>query len=309
MKVGVIDIGTLKVKLQIVEMGHSGQFKTIYQSNNLTCLGCHMEQNNGRPKEENLQKTLQELIRCKNILDELGVKTSRIVSTHAIREMGNVGSEIAKLIKNETQLNIEIISQKEEAELFFNAVFKDFKTVKDHLVIDVGGGSVQILIGNKDKLKTSFLLKTGTSTLWDKFTPHHNEMDFPKRKDVRKMKGYILAQLQPIPKNINLPIVYGSSCIIDLFKGIRLPMQKYSHSKSHPFKARVSDMSDFLDKVWSIPYDIREEKFISPTYRYMWGVDKAFLNVVELAKKIDAPYIIPSNQNIGNGLIQSLINN
>jgi hypothetical protein len=39
MKVGVIDIGTLKVKFLIEEVGTLGKHKTFYQSNTLTCLG------------------------------------------------------------------------------------------------------------------------------------------------------------------------------------------------------------------------------------------------------------------------------
>ena len=66
----VIDIGTLKVKLQVVEREPSGNLKTIYQSNNLTCLGCHMNENNNFPKKENLQKTINELVRCKEVLSK-----------------------------------------------------------------------------------------------------------------------------------------------------------------------------------------------------------------------------------------------
>ena len=232
----------------------------------------------------------------------------RVVSTHALREMGVVGDEVAKLIKDKVGLKVEIIDQIEEAELFYQAVLSDFEIQSDYVIADVGGGSVQILIGNKNSLKEAFLLKTGTSTLWDKFTPKHKEMDFPNRGEIKKMKNYILRELQPVPKGLKAPIIYGSSCIIDLFKGIRLPMQKHESSKSHPFKAEVSDIEKFLGEVWSIPYDIREEKYISPTYRYMWGVDKAFLNIVELAKKVEAPYIIPSNANINQGLLKSIAN-
>lgn len=307
MRVGVIDIGTLKVKFMVAEVKPSGKLITKYKSNNLTGLGVNIEGNGGRPEEKRLKDTILELKRCGVLLEKDKVRKFRVVSTHALREMGSIGSDIAKRIENEVGLKVEIISQKEEAELFFNAVVKDFQTTRDFTLVDVGGGSVQILIGNKNKLKGSYLLKTGTATLWGKFTPKHTEMDFPKRSEIRKMKNYILEQLQPIPMNLKTPLVYGSSCIIDLFKGIGLPLQKYTYSDSNPYKANLTDMENFLENVWEIPYEIREEKYLSPTYRYMWGVDKAFLNVVELAKKIQAPYIIPTNSNINQGLIQSLI--
>lgn len=39
----------------------------------------------------------------------------------------------------------------------------------------------------------------------------------------------------------------------------------------------------------------------------MWGIDKAFLNIVELANKVGAPYVIPSNANINQGLLMSIV--
>lgn len=303
---GVIDIGTLKVKCQVVEKDSSNNVVTVYQSNNLTCLGCGMLQNGNRPKKGNIVKMLSELKRCKKIFEKYKVVKSRVVSTHAFREMGEVGKELAELIKEKVGFDVEIISQKEEADLFFKAVLNDFENGQEYVVIDVGGGSVQILIGSKGNLKQSFLLKTGSNTLWDMFTPKHGPMDFPKGDEIEEMKKYVLSQLEAVPGNINTPIVYGSSCIIDSFKAIGLPMQRHEYSKSHPYKADVSDMEKFLGEIWSIPYDVREGKYMSPTKGYMWGIDKAFLNVVELAKKVRAKYVIPSNANINQGLLMSI---
>ncbi|MBI4099409.1 hypothetical protein HY440_00205 [Candidatus Microgenomates bacterium] len=307
LRFGVIDVGTLKVKLQIVEVGSTGKLKTIYASSEMTFLGHQVDQNGGRPRPENLKKTIVELARCKKVMDKEAVSKVRAVSTHALREMGAVGREIAAKIKKETGLTVEIISAQEEAELFYKAVLADFKTNKDFTIVDVGGGSVQVLIGNKKKLKKSFLFKSGTITLWDKFTPKHTGMDAPNREEIRMMKDYILAQLQPVPGKIKTPIIYGSSCVIDLFKGIRVKMKPFSGSLSHPYKTDLTDLEKFLDQVWAVPYDVREERYVSPTPQYMWGIDRAFLNVVELAKKVGAPYVIPSNANINQGLILSML--
>ncbi len=145
----VVDIGTLKVKLQVVEASSRGKIKTIEQSNNLTCLGCHTEENNNRPMPENLERCSQELIRCKEVLQKLRVDEARVVSTHALREMGKIGKEVAADLEKKTGFKIEVISAQEEAELFYRAVLRDFKSDEDFTIMDVGGGSVQILIGNK----------------------------------------------------------------------------------------------------------------------------------------------------------------
>lgn len=180
---GVIDIGTLKIKLQIVKLASPNNLATVYKSNTLTCLGLRMHENNNRPKQEYLEQTFNELSRCKQIIEKEGVDKLRVVSTHALREMGDVGKEIAKQIQQSVGFNVEIISQEEEANLFFQAVTGDFPTKKDLTVVDIGGGSVQILIGNKNQLKKTFLLKAGAQYLHDTLVPAIPGKTFlPKKK-------------------------------------------------------------------------------------------------------------------------------
>lgn len=304
-RLAVIDIGTLKVKLLIAEETERGEFVPIYNSNTLTCLGLRINENGNRPYEENLEKTIQELIRCKRIIEEYGAERVRAVSTHALREMSN-GREIAARISDRTGLKAEIISQEEEASLFFNAVVRDFQVEEDFSLADVGSGSVQLLIGNKKELKRSFLLKTGAQYLHDNFSPRHTDSDHPTEEEIAQMRAYILEQLATVPENINTPLIYGSSCIIDLFKTMGIPLENYSASKNHPFKCSLESVREKLGSLLFVPYGKREEIFRFYQKYYMWGVDKAFLNVLAIGERVSAPYIIPSNSNINQGLLLDL---
>jgi exopolyphosphatase/guanosine-5'-triphosphate,3'-diphosphate pyrophosphatase len=306
MKIGVIDIGTLKVKLLVTEISSKGKSTTLHQSNTLTCLGVRMHENHNRPLSQHLKQTTEELKRCQKILEQESVDKFRIVSTHALREMGQAGKEIASQIKNETGLNVEIISQDEEANLFFKAVTKDFKTNKDLTIADIGGGSVQILIGNKKQLKQKFLLKTGALYLFDNFSPRHKGTDHPTRNEIRQMQTYIMQELSKIPEGTKTPLIYGSSCIIDVFKAIGLKLEKYHLSPRHPYRVSTSEIERFLKEVIPMPYDQREKKYNFYQKYYMWGIDKAFLNILSLCKKQSSPFVIPSNSNINEGLVMSL---
>lgn len=306
MKVGVIDIGTLKVKCLIAQISKSSQVKTLYQSNTLTCLGCRMAKNGNKPLAENLQQTVGELKRCKDLFDKEKVRKVRVVSTHALREMGKVGEEIAQALKEQLGLPVEIISQEEEANLFFQAVIKDFDIDEDFTLVDVGGGSVQILIGNKNELKNVYLLKTGASFLFDTFSPRHEPTDFPTRDEIRKMQEYILEQLASVPAKTKTPVIYGSSCIINLFKSLNMKMDKYPYSKKHPFKVQVPEMRRFLEDIIPVPYQEREKRYPFEQEYYMWGIDKAFLNILTICEKQQSPFVIPTNSNINEGLVLSL---
>lgn len=228
-----------------------------------------------------------------------------VVSTHAMRKAKN-REEIISIIKKETGFDVKNISQEEEADLFFKGVISDFHNEKDYAIVDVGGGSVQILIGNKNELKKSLLIQTGAQFLHEKFTNNpHCEESFTTEENLEKARRYIIEQLLPLKGIGNLPIIYGSSNIIDLMKAMNIPLEENQNSMTHPYITYAKYLDDFIKRIIPFNYKQREQKFIFQK-GYMWGIDKAFLNVVTMSELFPSSYIIPSNANIAWGLIYKL---
>lgn len=305
----VIDIGTLKVKFLIAHILEGGGIKELYFSNNLTCFGCNMDETGGFILEKNLRATISELLRCRALLKDYNVEKFKVVSTHALRNAKN--REVAKKeMEEKTGFEIENISQDQEALLFFQAAMNGFSDgKKEYTVVDVGGGSVQILIGSKNELKIVHRMRSGGQFLHENFTknPHLPE-SFTTEEDIERMRKYLLEQLLPLPAGLETPIIYGSSNIIDLMKAMGIPLESYFGSKTHPFKTYAKALNEFIKKVLPFSYKEREIKF--PFQEgYVWGVDKAFLNIITLSEKIDSPFIIPSNANVSQGILYNMLDN
>lgn len=306
-KYAVIDIGTTKIKTLIASVSPTGVLVQHYFSNILACFGCEMDKNNGNVKEEYIQRTLDELARVKKVIKEHNVYKYKIVSTHAMRRAKNK-EEIKKRIWNELHLKVVDIPQEQEALLFFQAVMKTFHTKKDYAIVDMGGGSVQVLIGNSTTLKQARLMQTGSEYLHTNFTIDcENPHGFTKEEDIEKMRTYILKELVHLEGKENIPIIYGSSNIIDLMKTIHIPLDAHKASSAHPYKTYAQYLQEFMKKVLPLSYAEREKTFQFQK-GYMWGVDKAFLNIITIADILKSPYIIPSNANIAQGVIYSMMN-
>jgi len=304
---GVVDIGSLKLKLLIAEEDGRGGFNKLQQTNNLTRLGMGLDENGGRPKPQFLAATIEELQKAKQLLQEAGVEKMRIVSTHALREMLH-GEEIALELKKATGLRVEIIPQQEEAELFFNAVMRDFQIEDDFAMIDVGSGSVQLLLGHRGQMQRTYLFKTGTVYLFENYTKGHTEMDAPNELEVERMRQYILEQLVPVPRGVKTPLIYGSSNIIEVFKVLGLPLDKFEYSPTHPYRTDFGEVEQFYDEIVYVPYGERIKKYYyADQPHYMWGIDTALLNVITVGKHLGSEYVIPSNSNINQGLLLSLL--
>lgn len=302
----VIDIGTLKVKCLVAQLLASGELKEVYFSNTLTCFGVGLDENQGLVQEKYLERTIDELKRCQRLLQGYQVAGGRVVSTHALRRAKN-REEIVQRIYQETGWRVENLSQNQEAELFFRGVINGLEKNQDYAVVDVGGGSVQILVGNHQELKKIHLLQTGAQYLHDNFTRQpHVEDSLTSEADLEKMRRYILKQLLPLKGIGDLPLVYGSSNVIDLMKAIHLPLEENPGSATHPYRTYAKHLREFIRQVLPLSYKQREEKFPFQ-YGYMWGIDKAFLNVVTMSEVFPSSYIIPSNANLARGLICEMI--
>ncbi len=303
----MVDIGTIKVKTVVASVFPDGNLEIIYSSNNLTCFGCEIDQNNGYVKEEFLNKTIAELQRIKEVMKEFGVVKYKIVSTHAMRRAKNKDL-IVKRIKDEVGFDIENITQEQEAELFFNAVMRSFKSNKDYAIVDVGGGSVQILIGNPQELKQAHMMQTGAQFLHDNYTKNSNvPTSYTTSEDIEKMKELIMEELIPLKTTKGIPIVYGSSMVIDIMKNIGLYLEDHKDSGTHPYQTYTKYLENYLKEILPLSYEEREKKYKTGQKGYVWGVDKAFLNIITIAEYLDSPYIIPSNANIAQGIVYSMI--
>lgn len=306
----VVDIGTLKVKTEIASVNRDGTLNRVYNSNNLTCFDVGLEENNGFVQERYIQETIQELKRVKQELGNHKVENFKVISTHAMRRAKNRDQIIAK-IKSEIGFEVENISQQQEAELFFIAVMRTFtNTDQKYAVIDVGGGSVQVLIGTPNQLERSHMMHTGAQFLHETYIPDpHSPSSFSTQAHIDKMKEHILMELMPFKPEKGIPLIYGSSIIIDVMKQIQLPLEDHTNSTTHPYITYSPHLANFIQKVLPYTFEQREKQYQDMHKGFIWTIDKGFINAITISNYFQSPYIIPSNANIAQGLIYQLAQN
>ena len=164
MKFGAIDIGTNAARLLVGEIekeaGHSFVKKLSYTRVPLR-LGEEVFEDGkiSKKKAEDFVKTIQAF---KLISEIFEVKKLRAVATSAMREAINADKIIEK-IKEETGIEIEVISGDTEAELIFGTFFLlDFDKSHPFIVVDVGGGSTEISVFESGERIASKSFQIGT---------------------------------------------------------------------------------------------------------------------------------------------------
>ncbi len=167
MRKAVIDLGTNTFHLFIVEIDN-GSLKTLYKEKIAVKIG----QNGiskGKIAKDAVKRAIHALQIFKTVLDQFEVTDVRGVATSAIRNAKN-GQEVIDKIADTTGIQIDVISGDLEAELIFEGVKAAMKmSDQNQLVMDIGGGSVEFIIGNQKEIFWKRSFEIGAQRLLDKF--------------------------------------------------------------------------------------------------------------------------------------------
>lgn len=167
MKRATLDIGTNSVRLLVADY-EEGVFSNSKKYVEITRLGKGVNETK-RLQDDRIKATVEAVKQYKAIAESKGCERIEIMATSAARDAENKDALIDAL-KNETQLDLDIISGALEAEVGFMGVLAGTNTSSgDVLVIDIGGGSTELIVGNKSGIKSATSLDMGAVRLTGMF--------------------------------------------------------------------------------------------------------------------------------------------
>ncbi len=193
MRLGVLDVGSNTIHLQVVDT-HPGARPnpTFNHKEELRLTEYLTEENN--ISEEGI--TALRLAIKNAIAHSKSVKTEELLpfATSALREANN-GSEIIAAINKDFEIDLQVLTGEEEAKLTFLAARRWFGWSSGRLlVIDIGGGSLEIASGIDESPEVAITLPLGASRL----TKSHLQGDPFTAKSVRALRDYIETQLESV---------------------------------------------------------------------------------------------------------------
>lgn len=167
LKVAAIDVGSNAIRMLVGEVDDSWKVKVIENIRIPVRLGQDVF-SNGMLKDSSMQQTVDAFHRFQHMARNLGVYRLRAVATSAVREAAN-GHLLADRIYRACEIKVDVIDGDEEARLIHLAVSHalDIKN-KRTLLIDVGGGSVEVTLSSGRNIIFAGSYKLGTVRLLEK---------------------------------------------------------------------------------------------------------------------------------------------
>ena len=184
MRVAAIDLGSNSFHLLVVDASADGHFVPLARDKETLRLG-DMVAREGRVNQAGLAKAIDTIRRFKSQADGQGAVELMACATSAIREADN-GGEVIDAIYVATGVRVGLLSGIEEARLVFQAVRAS--VVIDPgpaLGLDLGGGSLEVMVGGPEGLLRAATLPLGVGRL----TTELVRDDPPSADDARRLRS------------------------------------------------------------------------------------------------------------------------
>ncbi|MCF8380902.1 MAG: hypothetical protein K9H49_15115 [Bacteroidales bacterium] len=273
MKIAIIDFGTNTFNLLIADTTNPKKIEYLHSSKHAVKLG-----KGGITKhiltEEAIDRAMTALKIHYSTIKNYGAEKVYAYATSAVREAKN-GKHFLNLVKEEFDLYVNIIPGDREAELIYKGVRQSCKfTEEKFLILDIGGGSNEFIIADKNKIYWKESFKLGMARLLEIFQPE----DPISLASIEKIKEYLKQELPELLEAIKIhspKVLVGASGSFETFNSI------LQHKKPEKYSTNNLNKEIYMDDYREIARELIlssvEERRIMP------GMEEVRVEMINLA--------------------------
>jgi exopolyphosphatase/guanosine-5'-triphosphate,3'-diphosphate pyrophosphatase len=242
-RLAAIDIGTNSIRSIVVEADSSGKFRVLDDEKATVRLGEGLN-DTGILSASASERAITALLRQKKIIDGYGVTDIEAVATSAVRKAAN-GKDFVAAVKKRVGIDLSVIGGDEEAELAALSAFNNFDLEgARHLLVDIGGGSLELVTTVGRHVEEIFSLELGAVYLSETFL----NRDAPSDQAHNRLRRHIrktLKQTFPDGKP-SFNAVIGSGGTVTSIAAMILTSRKEGYGSAHGYEILRSDVVHLL---------------------------------------------------------------
>jgi exopolyphosphatase/guanosine-5'-triphosphate,3'-diphosphate pyrophosphatase len=272
----VIDVGTNSVKLLVAEI-QGRDVRPLWEDSKQTRLGQGFYETH-RLQAEPIAKTAKAVTTFAAKARELKAQSVRVIATSAARDAVNP-QDLVSAIETAAGLKVEIISGEKEAEWVFHGVTTDpALATQPLLLLDVGGGSTEFILGQDEHMHFRESFPLGTVRLMEK-VPHS---DPPRREELAECRTWLKTFLETVvrPKlalkmnwggavhspNTGLQLV-GTGGTVSILARMELKADDYNRERIEATRLSLERVSWQVQNLWRLPLAERQRIIGLPAKR------------------------------------------
>ena len=197
MRLGVLDVGSNTVHLQIMD-AHHGSAPVPYQSFKEEIRLAEFLTESGELSSDGVNTLLATLNRLKNQARDIKIDETLAFATSAIREASN-SEKVLEAVLDETGIDLQVLSGEDEARFTFLAVRRWVGwSAGDVVLLDIGGGSLEIARGDQENPQYSNSVMLGASRMTRQFLSG----DPFSEKSLKKLEKHLEETLRTLKSEV-----------------------------------------------------------------------------------------------------------
>ncbi len=298
-RIAAIDIGSNSIRQIVADVGKDGTIRVVDEMKAAPRLGAGTRETK-RIDESRMRDALEVVGRMTTLARQLGAERVEAVATSAVRDTSN-GQLFLDRIREESGLAVRVLDGEDEARLSFRSALAHFELGKGRaVVLDIGGGSLEIALSADGLLERLISLPLGALRLTEEFLPA--EVRRSRVKKLRRKVRRALARKLPV-RNWHGATVIGSggTCtnIGEMYlarRGLRMAQTVQGT------KVPCAEIERILDALIDLPADERARvPGLNPARADI--IIAGISVIVEVLERLDSPELTVSSYGIREGLL------
>jgi exopolyphosphatase/guanosine-5'-triphosphate,3'-diphosphate pyrophosphatase len=250
-RVAVVDVGTNSTRLLVADVA-DGAVREIDRRSIVTRLGEGLEAS-GRLGDEPQERVFRVLEEYRSAMDEHGADVRTAVLTSAVRDAAN-GDAFTATVRERYGLDAETISGDEEARLTFlgATVARDRKDPATLLVVDIGGGSTELVAGARGEV--SFHVSTQVGVV--RHTERHLHQDPPGPGELEALAADARETIEAaLPGDVRAAVeqVVAVAGTATMTAAMDLRLEPYDSATVEGHVLSVATLREQLDRLAAVP--------------------------------------------------------
>lgn len=257
MRIAVADLGTNSTRLLVADLGSDGELDEVERRTKVTRLGDGVD-SSGRLADDAMERVLSTLDDYRRAADEHGATRSVAVATSAVRDAAN-GAEFQAMVRRRSGFDLRTITGEEEARLTFLGATAGRDGEDPVLVIDIGGGSTEYVVGIPGQAP-EFHVSTRLGSV--RQTERHISSDPPTEEELAALAGAAREIVtEAIPADVREGVQAGIAVAgtATTLAAIDQALEPYDSERVHGYRLALSACDGMLERLASVPVQERRK--------------------------------------------------
>ena len=254
-RVAVIDIGSNSTRLLIADVAE-GRVTEIERQSRVTRLGRGVDLS-GQLSAEAIEAACAAIADYMSICRESGVENIDAIATSAVRDASN-GSAFAAELRERFALSARVLDGEEEARLTYLGATCENSPSVPTLVVDIGGGSTELIVGTGDEVAFHTSLQAGVV----RHSERHITGDPPSALELEALAGDVRSLIEGAIANQPGASAEAGIAVAGTptsLASIEIGLEPYDPKQVHGHTLTLSTIQRLLSQLASAPLSKRAE--------------------------------------------------